>query len=271
MRFAARSARRGVRVDRWYAAPEIMLLDRTTLEVVIVLFAATLVRSTLGFGEALVAVPLLSLLLPVEVAAPVAAAVSVTVALVVVVQDFRDVHLRSAGWLVASTLFGIPLGLWMLRTVPEGAVKAILGAVILAFAAYSLKGPGKHTLADDRHAWLFGFGAGVLGGAYGMNGPPLVVYGALRRWSPTRFRATLQGYFLFASLMGLCGYGVAGLCTRDVGRYFLSALPLVALAIGLGRVLHRRLDTERFRRWVHVALAGIGVLLLGEAIVRARG
>jgi hypothetical protein len=32
-----------------------------------------------------------------------------------------------------------------------------------------------------------------------MNGPPLVIYGALRRWTPERFRATLQGYFLPAS------------------------------------------------------------------------
>jgi hypothetical protein len=50
----------------------------------------------------------------------------------------------------------------------------------------------------------FGFGgalvavplsAGVLGGAYGMNGPPLVIYGSLRGSSPQHFRATLQGYF----------------------------------------------------------------------------
>ena len=37
-----------------------------------VVFLATLVRSALGFGEALVAVPLLALAIPVEVAAPLA-------------------------------------------------------------------------------------------------------------------------------------------------------------------------------------------------------
>jgi uncharacterized membrane protein YfcA len=50
-----------------------------------VLFLATLIRSTFGFGEALVAVPLLALVAPVEVAAPVAVLVSITVALIVVV------------------------------------------------------------------------------------------------------------------------------------------------------------------------------------------
>src|SRR5579871_2982141 len=89
-----------------------------------VLFLATVIRSAFGFGEALVAVPLLALLLPVEVAAPVAVLVSITVAAVVVVHDWREIHLGSAGWLVLSTLFGIPIGLWVLKTVPEAAVKA---------------------------------------------------------------------------------------------------------------------------------------------------
>ena len=56
--------------------------------------------------------------------------------------------------------------------------------------------------------WLIGSGfcSGILGGAYGMNGPPLAVYGSLRRWSPQHFRATLQGYFLPASIIGMAGY-----------------------------------------------------------------
>ncbi len=57
-----------------------MTADHTTLPVLGVLFLATLIRSAFGFGEALVAVPLLALVIPVEVAAPVAVLVSVTVA-----------------------------------------------------------------------------------------------------------------------------------------------------------------------------------------------
>ncbi len=49
-----------------------------------VVFLATLIRLALGFGEALIAVPLLALLMPVEVAAPPAALVSITVAVVVI-------------------------------------------------------------------------------------------------------------------------------------------------------------------------------------------
>ena len=164
------------------------------IEVAAVLFLATIIRSAFGFGEALVAVPLLALALPVEVAAPVAVLASITVALIVVVQDWRSIHARSAGWLVLD-LAGIPLGLWLLKTVPEVAAKAVLALVIASFSTYSLLRPGRYELKNDRLAWFFGFWAGVLGGAYGMNGPPLAIYGSLRKWTPGNFRATLQGYF----------------------------------------------------------------------------
>jgi uncharacterized membrane protein YfcA len=74
------------------------------LHVLAVIFIATLIRSAFGFGEALIAVPLLALTVPVEIAAPLAALVSITVAAVVVVQDWRNIHFRSAAWLVLSTL-----------------------------------------------------------------------------------------------------------------------------------------------------------------------
>jgi uncharacterized protein len=240
-------------------------VSATTLQILAVLFLATFIRSALGFGEALVAVPLLALTLPVQVAAPLAVLVSITVAVVVVIQDWRNVHVGSAGWLVLSTLFGIPLGLLLLKTVPESIVKSILGVFIIAFALYSLAGR-KPQLHSDRLAPLFGFIAGILGGAYGMNGPPLVVYGVLRRWQPAQFRATLQGYFLIASIAGMAGYAVAGLWTRTVNRYFLLSLPLALIAIFLGHAVHRRLSGARFLIAVNAGLALIGVLLLRQAL-----
>src|SRR3954452_4634891 len=98
----------------------------TALLVMAVISLATLVRSAFGFGEALVAVPMLALLMPVEEAVPLATLVSITVAGIVVAQDWHQMHARSAGWLVISTLFGIPLGLWLLTAMAEAVVKAVL-------------------------------------------------------------------------------------------------------------------------------------------------
>ena len=91
-------------------------MDARTLGVLAVIFFATLIRSAFGFGEALFAVPLLALFIPLQVAAPLAVLVSITIAAVVVAQDWRRIHIRSAGWLVAATLAGIPVGLWLLTS-----------------------------------------------------------------------------------------------------------------------------------------------------------
>jgi uncharacterized protein len=245
-----------------------MAADWTTVAVLGVVFLATLIRSAFGFGEALVAVPLLALLMPVEVAAPLAVLVSITVAAVVVMQDWHHVHFRSAGWLVLSTLFGIPLGLWLLTAVAEHTVKAILALVIIAFSVYCLVRRTPFELKDDRLAWLFGFGAGVLGGAYGMNGPPLVIYGALRRWSPEHFRATLQSYFLPASLVGMGGYWLTGLWVPAVTRYYLLSLPLAVAAIFLGRVVNQRMKGRPFILYVHIGLIVVGTTLLIQSLWR---
>jgi hypothetical protein len=242
-----------------------MGVDWTIFPMLAVIFFATLIRSAFGFGEALIAVPLLALLMPVEEAVPLATLVSITVAIVILLQDWRHVHARGAIWLVLSTLFGIPLGLWILTACPEGVVKAILASIIIGFSTYCLASRRPYHLQDDRWAWLFGFAAGVLGGAYGMNGPPLVVYGSLRQWSPEQFRATLQGYFLPASLLGMGGYWLAGLWVPVVMHNYLWSLPVALAAIFLGRRVIRRLKAQAFLRLIHVGLLLVGAALLIQA------
>ena len=232
-----------------------------------VLFIATIVRTSLGFGEALLAVPLLAFALPVDVAAPVAVLVSITVAAVVLGRDWRHVDVNSALRLLGFTVVGVPFGLYALRTVPEPAVKATLGVIVAGFSAFSLWRRQPAHLHDDRFAWLFGVSAGVLGGAYGMNGPPLVAYGALRGWTPERFRATLQGYFLPASVIGMMGYWAVGLWTPIVTHYYIVSLPAVVAGIVVGRMISSRLDPRRFLVAVHVALLASGAALLILALV----
>jgi uncharacterized protein len=243
-------------------------IDTTTLSILIVVFVATLIRSTFGFGEALVAVPLLALWIPLNVAAPLAVLVSITIAAIIVVQDWQKIHLRSTGWLVISTLFGIPLGLLLLTSSHQRIVKGALGLIIIGFSIYSLIGRAPAEMKSDSRAWLlvFGFSAGVLGGAYGMNGPPLAIYGSLRRWSAQHFRATLQGYFLPASIIGMAGYWLAGLWTSAVTRYYLLSLPVTLLGVFLGRAINQRLHGDGFLKYVYLGLIGTGALLLVQSI-----
>jgi uncharacterized protein len=241
------------------------------LYVVPVVFIASLIRSTLGFGEALVAVPLLALIIPINVAAPLAVLLSIVIAAIVIAQDSRHIHLRSSLWLLMPTFAGIPLGLLLLRSAHPVAIKAALAVMILLFSIFSLAGQTLPELKSDNHLALLlcGFLAGVFGGAYGMNGPPLVIYGAMRRWSPQQFRATLQAYFLPASIAAMAGFHISGLWTPVVTHFFLISLPAAVVATFLGRFLSLRLRGDLFLKTVHLCLLGIGAALLVQAIHRS--
>lgn len=244
--------------------------NSTAMYVIAVIFVATLIRSTLGFGEALVAVPLLALRTPVEVAAPLAVLVSIVVAGAVIAQDWQGVQFRAAAGLIFAALLGLPLGLILLARADDHLVRLLLGSVIILFSIYSLVIGRSRSLANDHTGWLMacGFVSGVLGGAYGMNGPPLAIYGALRKWSPQHFRATLQAYFLPVSLMGLAGYAALGLWTATVTRYFLWSLPGVAVATVAGRFINQRMEGDRFITVVYGGLVVIGAALVVQALTR---
>ena len=246
------------------------MIDPVTVYVIAVIFVATLIRSTLGFGEALVAVPLLAVFLRLSVAAPLAVLVSVSMAAIIVLQDWRHVRFRSALGLVVAALPGIPLGILLLAKGDEHVVKLILGVLIIGYSLYSLAARTALYLPEDNWKWLLacGFLSGVLGGAYGMNGPPLAVYGVLRRWSPQHFRATLQGYFLVASLAGLVGYSTVGIWNATVTRYFVLSFPAVIVAILIGRAMNRRMKDHGFLKSVYFGLIIVGGILVVQAAIR---
>lgn len=229
---------------------------------VLVLFVATLVHAVFGFGSALVAMPLLALTVGVQTATPLVAFVMLTTTGVMLWGSWRHVDLHATWQLVVSSLVGIPIGVLILKAAPEAWVKGLLGVFLITSSLYVLLRPPLRSL--ERHGWayVFGFVAGVLGGAYNTNGPPLVLYGALRRWSPERFRATLQGYFVPATVFIWVGHGLGGLWTPQVVKLYVLSLPLVLLALGLGIKLNHRIPARRFERLLGVILIGLGLLLL---------
>jgi uncharacterized membrane protein YfcA len=228
-----------------------------------ILFAAAFVRSAIGFGDAVVAMPLLAMSLDLRTATPLVAFVGPTISLLILARDWRRIEIRAAGRLIAATLLGIPVGVWGLTRLPEAPLKIALGALILLYGLFGLVRPGTR-LTSERPAvpWLVGWTAGVLGGAYNTNGPPVVAYGMLRGWPPESFRATLQSYFLPTGLAILAGHGIAGLWTSTVLRSYLYALPAIVAGVFLGGLLHKKLTHAAFAKLVSAALALMGAVML---------
>ena len=237
--------------------------DLTSLILIgIIFFLSTFARTTLGFGDALIAMPLLALFVPMTLASPVVALASALNAFLILAREWKSLEVRQAGWLIVIALSGIPFGAWLLHEGDDRVLKFLLGIVVLIFAAWSLRNPAMPELKSGWWNVPFGLSAGFLGGAYNTAGPPLVIYAALKRWPPDVFRVILQAYFLPSGLLIVALHGWNGRITTDVLKTFGLILPTLALGFFAGRHMADRIPEDRFRKTVYIVLLFLGTLLV---------
>lgn len=231
--------------------------------VALVIFFAAIVQSAMGFGMALVAMPILTLLLGVQVAAPAFALLSTTTSLLNAYRWRAHVTRRELVRLLLPALVGIPLGVWLLGNVDPAYVTGALGILLLLYAVTSLAGVKLPVLAA-RSNWAVaaGFSAGVLGGAYNTGGPPVVWYAVARQWTADQFRGTLQSFFFLAGLFVCLTHFAAGHVSTIVWQTALLAVPALLLGQFTGVRLTRYISQELFRRLVLVLLLGLGIALI---------
>ncbi len=244
-----------------------MHVDVAAVTVLAILFFSTLVRAVFGFGNALIAMPLLAMTsIGMKTASPLVALIATLLSLMILWKDWRIIDFRCTWRLLAATLPGTVFGLFLLKGPYENTGKIVLALIIIGFSVYSLTRPRLISLTSEWAAYPFGFIAGILGGAYNSNGPPIVIYGTIRKWPPDCFRANLQGYFFPANLIIIAGHGMGGLWTPEVGWYFLLSLPALLLSMWIGNSLNRIIPPGHFERYIHILLILIGALLLVQTL-----
>jgi uncharacterized protein len=226
-----------------------------------IVFLASLVRATIGFGDALLAMPLLALVVDIKIATPLMGLAAVGLATTMLIREWRNVDFSSTLKLTLTSFAGIPLGLFLLKSAPTDVVKGILGIILILFGAYNLLMPRLPVIKNPIFSYVSGFIAGVLGGAYNTNGPPIIIYGMLSKWSKERFRATLQAYFAPTAIFIALGHAASGLWTGNVLRLAVFAVPLILLAIFLGGKLSKKIAPGYFDRLIYAILILMGILM----------
>ena len=227
-----------------------------------ILMLAAFTESVSGFGSALIAMALLPALIGIQNATPLVALCSMVMQIVLLLYYRADVNLRALWRVIVGSLLGIPLGIYFLRGVDEEIVLRLLGIVLVSYAVYSLLKLHLPAFANPNWGWLFGFVAGILGGAYNTSGPPVVIYGQSQNWNPNEFKANLQGFFLVNSVIVLAGHAASGNLSTQIMNYFLITLPAMALGIFIGLKVNRFIDPARFRQIVQVLLIALGLRLI---------
>ena len=228
----------------------------------LIVFVAAMVQGLLGFGGALIAMPLLVMIIGIQTATPAYALLG---ALSTLLNTIRLRHHTTPGdlaRLVLPALVGIPLGILLLTRVDSTYVTATLGIILIVYALYNLLGWTVPPLAHPAWAFLAGFSSGILSGAFNAGGPPVIVYASTRSWSADRFRGNLQTYFLIVSIFLLIGHAMSGHFTADIGRMVLLAAPALVVGQMVGARLCRYVEGERFRKLVLWVLLLLGLQLL---------
>lgn len=249
---------------------------------------AVLVRSIWGFGDGMLALPLLTLVIGLNQAAPLMALLSAVISVQLLHEQPQLVDKLGIARLVLGALFGVPLGLYVLIGLPVVWAHVVLGVLLTGFASWSLAGrkswgpgargwshDGEHESSRDGsdksarlHGWWLDIAFGVLAGAssaaFDIAGPPMLIYAAARGWSAAELRVNLQAVFLPLSLLTLGGHALAGLWTREVVTFAVIALPIVVLGLYFGPRLRSRI--ERAGEWiVYLLILTFGLVELVRA------
>lgn len=216
-----------------------------------------------GFGFSLLIVPPLALVVGPKEAVVMANMMGMMSSSLTITSMHSSIDRRLGTWLFLSAAAGMPVGLLVLVVVEPAVLQVIIAVTVLV--ATTLIWRGLHIQAQNRPLDVVaGFVSGVLNTATSMSGPPLVLYLQNRGLSPGQFRATLNAFFLAASLMAT----VLFVLGSRIGSYELGmalfAAPLVALGWVGGHRIFGRLDPDQFRQVVIVVLfASAGLALIG--------
>lgn len=239
-----------------------MELETSLILIISILSISSFVRSAFGFGDALVAMPLLVLVTELRVATPLVALIGLTIALIILSSQWQAFSLRGVWRLILATFIGIPFGLILIQFAPEKLAKLFLGILLILYSFYGLFGFKLPHLKNEKLAGIFGLIAGILGGGYNTNGPPIIIYGTLRRWSSDYYRINLQGYFLVTNCLIAASHGMAGLWTWQVIQAYFYALPGAILGILLGNRLSKRISARVFEKAIYGLLFLIGMVFV---------
>lgn len=246
--------------------PDGIPLDDGVIAIVIaIMFMYTFVGICAGFGGALTTMPLVTLLLPLKMAAPMSVIVGTATALYATWLSRKETNWKSALVLILFSFAGIPVGIYALSYLPDHIMKIGLGGFLILYSFYSLFIPRLPVYDKNWIAMPIGVIAGALGSAFSTNGPPVVIYGMLRNLAPAAFRGTLNAFFTANNIAIIGGLTTSGILTISTIKLVLFCIPTMILGSLVGQYVHKRISVKVFRLMVFLLLIASGVMLIKGA------
>ena len=179
----------------------------------------------------------------------------------------RDIRLATLAPFLVGGIAALPLGVSLLLWLPHGGHAKVLGALVLAYGAWTLMRPplaplrATGPLADV----AVGFAGGITGGLAAFPGAFLTIWCGMRGWPKEQQRAVFQPYILlmqFATLATITWLDTGAASSPALQAGALAYMPPALLGASCGVWLFRSLSDRQFGRAVNILLicAGLGLL-----------
>lgn len=235
-----------------------MELDLTIVVVgSIAVLVAGFLRGLTGFGFALIAVPVLSVLVSPKLVVPLIVIHGLATSVPLIVGARHYAQPRRIWPLILAGVAGVPFGSYLLLVLEPDDLRLMIGGVAVVFAVLLMAGVSYH-IKRERAAYVpVGLVSGVLQGSSGLAGPPVILFFTNQSDPPLMFRANILTYFFVQNIGTVIAFIVAGLFSRDA--FVLSLIFAPALVVGTytGARLSDRASATLFKR------IAITVVLLG--------
>jgi uncharacterized protein len=180
---------------------------------------------------------------------------------------WRDIHWRSIGPLILGCLIATPFGVHLLANVPERPMKIALAVFVLLATVLLYQGFALKRMPGRIASTGVGAASGLFNGAFGIGGPPVILFYFSSPAGHEVGRASVIVYFLATDLIGLAFLAREGLATPEAAWRAAIFLPALIAGVWLGARGFKTADPARFRRWVLIILAGLAILTAAQAMV----
>jgi uncharacterized membrane protein YfcA len=229
----------------------------------IAVFVAAYVQGLIGFGSGMISITLLALLWEVQDVVAITAAFSIVMCFYLAWRLRSHISLHEIWPMMLGASVGIPIGVIALTSLDPRFIKGSLGAFLVLYSTWSLWARASSGEKISRF-WALpaGFFGGILSGAFNTGGPPVVLYGTERQWSPNSFRGNVQGMFAPCSVLTLSLLSYKGVVNAESLAWNFKLLPFLIAGMALGDRRATGVDDAHFRRMLLFCLLGIGLVFL---------
>src|SRR5690349_19865650 len=166
-------------------------------------FLAAIVRGYSGFGFSLLVITSLSLLMAPSTFIPSIFMLEIAASIHMLPGIWRDIHWRSLAPLIIGCVIGTPLGVWLLANVPAPPMQVALAVFVLTATLLLWKGFALKTMPGTLASGVVGTASGLFNGAFGIGGPPVILFYFASPAGHVAGRASLIAYFMMTDLTGL--------------------------------------------------------------------